>query len=71
MGATTPTPSQRNRKNFIRNGKIPAAYADNMLMACISAFMGTHVQKIKATLPIELLGISANPVTGLTPEERE
>lgn len=55
------------------NTQIPAAYADNMLMACLSAFMGKHVQKIKATLPIEELSgdYLANLVTGLTPEERE
>lgn len=55
------------------NTQIPAAYAGNMLMACLSAFMGKHVQKIKATLPYE--GLSgdylANLVADLTPEERE
>lgn len=55
------------------NTQIPAAYADNMLMACISAFMGKRIQKIKATLPIEELSgdYLANLVGGLTPEERE
>ena len=54
-------------------GKIPAEYADNMLMACLSAFMGKHVQKIKATFPYEELSgdYIANLVGGLTPEERE
>lgn len=53
--------------------KITAEYADNMLMACFSAFMGKHVQKIKATLPIDELSgdYLANLVSGLTPEERE
>lgn len=53
--------------------KIPAEYADNMLMACLSAFMGKHVQKIKATLPYDELSgdYLANLVAGLTPEERE
>ena len=55
------------------NTQIPAAYADNMLMACLSAFMGQCVQKIKATLPYEELSgdYLANLVAGLTPEERE
>lgn len=55
------------------NTQIPAAYADNMLMACLSAFMGKRVQKIKATLPIEELSgdYLANLVGGLMPEERE
>ena len=53
--------------------KIPAAHADNMLMACLSAFMGKRAQKIKATLPYEELSgdYLANLVAGLTPEERE
>lgn len=53
-------------------GQIPAEYADNMLMACLSAFMGKRVQKIKATLPIEELtgDYLAGLVTGLTMEER-
>jgi len=55
------------------NTQIPAEYADNMLMACLSVFMGKHVQKIKATLPIEELSgdYLANLVGGLMPEERE
>ena len=53
--------------------KIPAAHADNMLMACLSAFMGKRAQKIKATLPYEELSgdYLANLVAGLTPEEHE
>lgn len=53
--------------------KIPAEYADNMLMACLSAFMGKHVQKIKATLQYDELSgdYLANLVAGLTPQERE
>lgn len=55
------------------NTQIPASYADNMLMACLSAFMGKRVQKIKAMLPIEELSgdYLANLVVCLTPEERE
>lgn len=55
------------------NTQIHAAYADNMLMACLSVFMGKRVQKIKATLPIEELAgdYLANLVCGLTMEERE
>ncbi len=55
------------------NTQIPAAYADNMLMACLSAFMGKRVQKIKATLPIEELtgDYLAGLVSSLTHEERE
>lgn len=55
------------------NTQIPAAYADNMLMACLSAFTAKRVQKIKATLPIEELtgDYLANLVAGLTMEERE
>ena len=55
------------------NTQITAEYADNMLMACLSAFIGKHVQKIKATLPYEELSgdYLANLVGGLTPEERE
>lgn len=54
-------------------GKIHADLTDNMLMACLSAFMGKRVQKITATLPIEELSgdYIANLVIGLTPEERE
>lgn len=54
-------------------GKIPAEYAGNMLVACLSAFMGKHVQKIKATFPYEELSgdYIANLVGGLTSEERE
>ena len=53
--------------------KIPAAYANNMIMAVLSVFIGTHLQKIKATLPAEELtgDYLANLVAGLTPEERE
>lgn len=55
------------------NTKIPAEYAYNMLMARLSAFMGKHVQKIKATLPYDELSgdYLANLVAGLTPQERE
>jgi len=55
------------------NTQIPAEYADNMLMASLSAFMGKHVQKIKATLPYDELSgdYLANLVAGLTPQERE
>ena len=55
------------------NTQISAGYANNMLMARLSAFMGKHVQKIKATLPYEELSgdYLANLVTGLTPQERE
>lgn len=54
-------------------GKIHAEYVDNMLMACLSAFMGKRIQKVKATLPYEELSgdYLANLVGGLTPEERE
>lgn len=55
------------------NTQIPAAYANNMLMAYLSAFAGKRVQKITATLPIEELtgDYLAGLVTGLTLEERE
>lgn len=55
------------------NTQIPAEYADNMLMAYLSALMGKHVQKIKAMLPYEELSgdYLANLVAGLTPQERE
>lgn len=55
------------------NTRIHAEYADNMLMACLSAFMGKRVQKIKATLPYDELSgdYLANLVAGLTPQERE
>lgn len=54
------------------NTRIPAAYADNMLMACLSAFMGKRIQKIKATFPYDELSgdYLANLVSGLTMEER-
>ena len=55
------------------NTQIPADYTDNMLMACLSAFIGKRVQKITATFPIEELSgdYLAGLVAGLTPEERE
>lgn len=53
--------------------KVHAAYRDNMLLATISALVGKHIQKIKATLPYEELSgdYLANLVAGLTPQERE
>lgn len=55
------------------NTKIPAIYADNILLACLSALIGKRVQKIKAELPYEELSgeYLANLVAGLTPKERE
>lgn len=52
---------------------IPAIYADNILLACLSAFIGKRVQKIKAELPYEELSgeYLANLIFGLTLEERE
>ena len=52
---------------------VPAIYDDNILLACLSAFIGKSIQKIKAELPYEELSgdYLANLIFGLTPEERE
>ena len=52
---------------------VPAIYADNILLARLSAIIGKPLQKIKAELPYEELSgdYLANLVAGLTPEERE
>lgn len=55
------------------NTCVPAIYADNILLAGLSAFIGKRVQKIKAEIPYEELSgdYLANLVAGLTPKEHE
>lgn len=52
---------------------VPAIYADNILLARLSAIIGKPLQKIKAELPYEELSgdYLANLIFGLTPKERE
>jgi hypothetical protein len=53
--------------------KIPEAYLENMLLASLSAFIGSRVQTVNATLPVDELNgdYLAGLVSGLTHEERE